>query len=447
MTAVIKIKRSAVSGNPTVLGAGELAYSSLTDNGSNGGDRLYIGTGTEVNGNAVNHVVIGGKVFTDTVSAATNSNTSGTLVKRDSSGNFSASTISAELYGNAATATTWAAPRNLSLTGDATATLTAVNGSTNVSAELTLAPVNYNIGTFGSLSAIPVLTVNGKGLVTAVSTITIPEITTTLSVAGSSGSGLINVATDTFTISGGTGVTSVYNNTTKTTVLSIGQSVGTQDNVTFNNVTVGGTLYSDDLTASNVNVTGNAVITGNLTVQGTTTTINSTTVAVGDLNLILAKDAVTSEGANGAGITVVGPVVPATFIYTSADNRWNLNKDLNVANVYGALKGNADTSSKLTTERTIVITGDAYWSASFDGSSNVTSSLTLALVNSDVDTFGDSVTVPTFTVNAKGLITAASSTAIPYATTTVKGLASFDSNQFLITSGSVSLTTVEGGTY
>lgn len=65
MASIIRIKRSSVSGNPSTLGAGELAYSALTDNGSNGGDRLYIGIGTETSGNAVNHYVIGGKFFTD----------------------------------------------------------------------------------------------------------------------------------------------------------------------------------------------------------------------------------------------------------------------------------------------------------------------------------------------------------------------------------------------
>mgnify|MGYP000016294353 CR=1 FL=1 len=65
MASTIKIKRSTVSGNPTTLAAGELAYSGLPDNGSNGGDRLYIGMGAEIDGNAANHVVIGGKYFTD----------------------------------------------------------------------------------------------------------------------------------------------------------------------------------------------------------------------------------------------------------------------------------------------------------------------------------------------------------------------------------------------
>lgn len=64
MASTLRIKRSGTAGDPTTLGQGELAYSYLPDNGSNGGDRLYIGTGSEIAGNAVTHEVIGGKFFT-----------------------------------------------------------------------------------------------------------------------------------------------------------------------------------------------------------------------------------------------------------------------------------------------------------------------------------------------------------------------------------------------
>jgi trimeric autotransporter adhesin len=63
--SVIRIKRSGTNGNPSTLRAGELAYSAVTGNTSNGGDRLYIGFGPETGGNALNHFVIGGKYFTD----------------------------------------------------------------------------------------------------------------------------------------------------------------------------------------------------------------------------------------------------------------------------------------------------------------------------------------------------------------------------------------------
>ena len=65
MSTIIKIKNSGVSGSPSALATGELAYSFLTGSLSNGGDRLYIGTGTEdIAGEAANIEVIGGTYFT-----------------------------------------------------------------------------------------------------------------------------------------------------------------------------------------------------------------------------------------------------------------------------------------------------------------------------------------------------------------------------------------------
>ena len=63
----------------------------------------------------------------------------------------------------------WSTPRNLSLTGDGTATLTGVDGSANVSTGLTLATVNSNVGSFGATNKTLSATVNAKGLVTAIS--------------------------------------------------------------------------------------------------------------------------------------------------------------------------------------------------------------------------------------------------------------------------------------
>lgn len=65
MASIIRIKRSTTSGDPSTLGNGELAYSALNGTQSNGGDRLYIGIGSETSGNAANHFVVGGKYFTD----------------------------------------------------------------------------------------------------------------------------------------------------------------------------------------------------------------------------------------------------------------------------------------------------------------------------------------------------------------------------------------------
>lgn len=72
---------------------------------------------------------------------------------------------------------TWPTPRDLSLSGDATATFTAVDGTSNVSAILSLATVNSNVGSFGTAVAVPTIVVNAKGLITAITTNLIPAAT------------------------------------------------------------------------------------------------------------------------------------------------------------------------------------------------------------------------------------------------------------------------------
>lgn len=443
MASILRIKRSELSGNPAVLAQGELAYSALADNGSNGGDRLYIGMGTETAGNAVNHVVIGGKRYTDLVDAATHLNTAGAIVKRDSNGDFTARNITVtSLIGNADTATKWLNARTLSLTGDATASLTGIDGSANVSAALTLASTGVTAGTYGSTTDIPVLTVDAKGRVTVASTAT---ISTSLNIAGGTGTDTVALGTDTLTFAGGTGVsTTVTNNQVS---FAIGQAVGTTDNVTFNNVTVNGSLNSDDITAANISVSGNATITGNLTVQGTTTSVNSTTVDITDLNITVAKGAANAAAANGAGLTVDG--ANATLTYNSTTDRWVVNKDFETTGtIYGTINAAATSAAKWTTARDLSLTGDATATlTAVDGTANVSAALTLATVNSNVGSYGTSTVIPSITVNAKGLVTAVGTNTIPTATTSVLGLASFDSTQFTVTSGAVSLSTIDGGTY
>ena len=60
--------------------------------------------------------------------------------------------------------------RTISTTGDITGSISGFDGSADVSGVMTLQTVNSNVGSFGSVSAIPVVTVNAKGQVTAVST-------------------------------------------------------------------------------------------------------------------------------------------------------------------------------------------------------------------------------------------------------------------------------------
>ena len=81
------------------------------------------------------------------------------------------------------------------------------------------------------------------------------------------------------------------------------------------------------------NGTGKVIISGDLQVDGVTTTINSTTVDIDDINITLAKGSVSAATSDGGGITLEGPTTPATFTYTSADDAWNINKDLDIGDL------------------------------------------------------------------------------------------------------------------
>jgi hypothetical protein len=158
MSNTIRIKRRAASGGagaPSSLANAELAFNEATN-------ILYYGTGTGgAGGSATSIIAIAGNgAFVD---LSTNQTIAGTKT-------FS-STISGSINGNAATATAWETARDLSLTGDATATLASVNGTAAVSAALTLATVNSNVGTFLKT------TVNAKGLVTAATSANINDLT------------------------------------------------------------------------------------------------------------------------------------------------------------------------------------------------------------------------------------------------------------------------------
>ena len=147
MANTLRIKRRASggAGAPASLQNAELAFNEV-DN------VLYYGKGTGGAGGSATTVeaIAGSGAYVALTGAQT---VAGVKTFSD--------TISGSITGNAGTATALATARNLSLTGDATATLSSFNGTANVSAALTLATVNSNVGTFTKL------TVNGKGLVTA----------------------------------------------------------------------------------------------------------------------------------------------------------------------------------------------------------------------------------------------------------------------------------------
>jgi len=408
MAQVIKIKRSTTTSAPSALGNGELAYSAV-----NGGNhKLFIGRPGGTSGDID---AIGGKYFTDIIDSATDANTGSTLIKRDSSGNFSAGTITATLSGNASSATVLENTRTFSISGDASSTAEAFNGSGNVTLPLTLADSGVSAGDYGSATEIPTFSVDSKGRLTAAG---VASITTSLNIQGDTGSDTIALADDTIDFTGGTGVTTTVDAVNNTITFDIGQAVNTDSDVTFNNVSVDGTLTTDDITASTVTTSGNVIVQGDLTVNGTTTTVNSNTVEIGDAIITLNSDEAGTPSQNGGIEIERGTSDNVQMVWDEADDRWQFTND-------GATYYNVPVPSEY----------DNFTSWTIASGANST-----AIGSTDTVTFaGTNLAV----AEAAGTITYS----VDIATVSTKGIASFDTNYFTVNAGAVTLSNVDGGTY
>ena len=130
--------------------------------------------------------------LTGNASTATTLQTARTIggVSFDGSGNINLpgvnQTGNQDTSGNAATATALATGRNFTVTGDATTdSAQSFDGTGNVRYQSLLLTVEFLAATYGSSSAVPVITVDAKGRITSATT---TAVGSGLTVAGDSGS-------------------------------------------------------------------------------------------------------------------------------------------------------------------------------------------------------------------------------------------------------------------
>ena len=156
----------------------------------------------------------------------------------------------------------------ITIAGDVDGSATMTNlGNTTIN--VTLDTVNASPGTYGSSTAIPVVTVNGKGLVTNVST---ASISTNLSVAADTGTAdTVALGTDTLTFTGGEGIdTAVTDNTI---------TISAEDATTTNKGVASFASGDFDVTSGAVSIKSGGV--DNTQLANSSVTIGSTSVSLG----------------------------------------------------------------------------------------------------------------------------------------------------------------------
>ena len=364
MAALTRIKHLTSSGTSApsnLLKTGEIAYTYGGGTVSNGGGRVYIGTGSESGGIASAQEIIGGKYFTDMLDHAHGTATASSAVILDNNlhiDTLNIENLALETSGGSGQVVTSiettmpGSPTNAQLitaaalktyidaevtaqdldfqadSGGAlsidldseTLTIAGGTGLTSVGSSntvtLNLDNTAVTAGSYGSQTQIPTFTVDAQGRLTAASTV---AVATALTVDGDSGTGDVDLLTDDLQITGtaneivttssksGTDVTlnialpddvTIGNDLTVTTDLDVGGSNFTVAGATGNTVIQGNLNVNGSTINLGNGLSDNVVVSGNLTVQGTTTTVESTTVTIDDPVIALA-DNTTSNTSDG----------------------------------------------------------------------------------------------------------------------------------------------------
>lgn len=195
------------------------------------------------------------------------------------------STITGSITGNAGTATALANGRTIGITGDLTYTSPSFDGSGNITGTGTLTNTGVSQGTYGSSTAIPILTIDTKGRVTSASTTSIiAGVNSVTAIAGTS-----NAAGATIS---GTTITLTPADATNGGIITNGAQ------------TIAGAKTFTNTTTSTSTTTGAVIVNGGVGVAGAVyagsiqnTPIGSTTANTGAFTTLAASGATTLIGA------------------------------------------------------------------------------------------------------------------------------------------------------
>ena len=327
---------------PSNIKTGELAYSYVTGTASNNGDRLYIGTGAESGGVASSVDVIGGKYFTGLLDHAAGTATASSALILDANKHVNEINLGAlalessggsgQVVTSISTDGTFGSAANSQL-------VSALAVKTYVDAQVTAQDLDFQADSGGALSIdldSETLTVAGGTGLTSVgssNTITV-NLDNTSVTAGSYGSttaiptftvdaqgrltaaGTVAVATS-LTVDGDSGTQDVDLLTDDLRIVGTANEVDTAVTKSGTDVTVAVGLPSDVTVGNDLTVTRHLVVGGNTTLgnAGSDTTQTSGNLVVGG-NLTVSG---TTTTVNSTETTLTDPMIELAKDTSSAD--------------------------------------------------------------------------------------------------------------------------------
>ena len=256
-------------------------------------------------------------------------------------------------------------------------------------------------------------------------------------------------------------------NSSTTTTIGLGETL--KINGTANEIET--TITGDTITIglpNDVTVANNLTITGNLAVNGTTTTISTTNTVASD-TLFELGNGTTGSPANDSGIIIergdadnafIGFdesadkfIVGTTTATGASTGDLTITTGTLVANIEAttATLGGSDVISTDNTEtltnKTIDASSNTLSNIGNSSLTNSTITITGSNSSSDAVALGETLTI----ANGEGIVTAMSANTLTItgedATASNKGIASFSSDNFTVSSGAVTVTTIDGGTF